>query len=137
MNVDDKGKKISGWELYILNGNLCGKMVAAPGTPDNARASKCRKSYRGFPLPGNVNEMTVIGTPWIFGLTAEHPGHWINGSVINPEDGKIYKCKMIFHPADGKRYKTDTIEMRGEIGLGIGRSYFWRKSSAEEINALR
>jgi uncharacterized protein (DUF2147 family) len=137
ISVDDKGKKISGWELYILNGNLCGKMVSAPGTPDNARASKCRKSYRGFPLSGKVNEMPVIGTPWIFGLTTERPGHWINGSVINPEDGKIYKCKMTFHPADGKRYKNDTLEMRGEIGWGIGRSYFWLKSSAEEVNALR
>jgi uncharacterized protein (DUF2147 family) len=80
--------------------------------------------------------MPVIGTPWIFGLTLERPGQWINGSIINPEDGSIYKCKITFHPADGNRYKTDTLEMRGEIGLGIGVSQFWRKSSAQEVNAL-
>ncbi|MDR3350079.1 MAG: DUF2147 domain-containing protein [Prevotellaceae bacterium] len=136
ISVDDKGKKRSGWELYLLNGNLCGKMVSAPATPHNARASKCRESYQGFPIPGKVNEMMIVGTPWIFGLTMERPGHWTNGSVINPENGKIYKCKMTFHPADGKRYPTDVLEMRGEIGLGIGRSQFWQKSTAEEVNAL-
>jgi uncharacterized protein (DUF2147 family) len=137
MSVEDKSGKSSGWELYLLNGNLCGKIVAAPQTPSNARASKCRTSYRGFPLQGKVNEMLVIGTPWIFGLTKERPGQWINGSIINPEDGKLYKCKVTFHAADGNRYKTDTLEMRGEIGLGIGLSQFWRKSSAQEIAALR
>jgi uncharacterized protein (DUF2147 family) len=137
LGVDDKSGNISIWELYLLNDNLCGKIVAAPKTPPNARAGRCRASYGGFPLPGKVNEMTVIGTPWIFGLTMERPGQWINGSIINPEDGKIYKCTITFHPADGKRYETDTLEMRGEIGLGIGRSEFWRKSSAQEVSALR
>jgi uncharacterized protein (DUF2147 family) len=137
LGVDDKSGKISIWELYLLNGKLCGKIVAAPETPPNARAGRCRASYGGFPLPGKVNEMTVIGTPWIFGLTMERPGQWINGSIINPEDGKLYKCKITFHAADGTRYKTDTLEMRGEIGLGIGLSQFWQKSSAQEAAALR
>jgi uncharacterized protein (DUF2147 family) len=137
LGAEEKGGKSSGWEMYVINGNLCGKIVAAPATPPGARASKCRESYGGFPLPGKVNEMTVIGTPWIFGLTMERPGEWINGSIINPENGKIYKCTITFHPADGNRYKTDTLEMRGEIGLGIGRSQFWQKISAEELNALR
>jgi uncharacterized protein (DUF2147 family) len=134
-SVDDKSGKSSIWELYLMGDTLCGKMVAAPKTPPDARASKCRASYGGFPLPGKVNEMPVIGTPWIFGLTMERPGQWINGSIINPEDGKLYKCKMTFHAADGKRYKTDTLEMRGEIGLGIGLSQFWQKSSAQEVGS--
>jgi uncharacterized protein (DUF2147 family) len=137
LGVDDESGRISIWELYLFNGNLCGKIVAAPETPPNARAGRCRASYRGFPLPGKVNEMPVIGTPWIFGMTMERPGQWINGSIINPEDGKIYKCTITFHPAGGNRYKTETLEMRGKIGLGIGRSQFWRKSSAQEIDALR
>jgi uncharacterized protein (DUF2147 family) len=137
LGLDNESGKSSGWEMYLINGNLCGKIVAAPETPPNARADRCRASYRGFPLPGKVNEMTVIGTPWIFGLTMERPGQWVKGSIINPEDGKIYKCTITFHPADGNRYKTDTLEMRGEIGLGIGRSQFWQKISAEELNALR
>jgi uncharacterized protein (DUF2147 family) len=67
----------------------------------------------------------------------ERPGQWINGSIINPEDGKLYKCKITFHAADGKRYETDTLEMQGEIGLGIGLSQLWQKSSAQEVAALR
>jgi uncharacterized protein (DUF2147 family) len=137
LGVDDKSGRISIWELYLFNGNLCGKIVIAPDTPPNARAGRCRTSYGGFPLPGKVNEMTVIGTPWIFGLSLERPGQWINGSIINPEDGKLYKCKITFHAADGNRYETDTLEMRGEIGLGIGLSQFWQKSNAQEAAALR
>jgi uncharacterized protein (DUF2147 family) len=138
ISVDDKSGEITaGWELYVVNGALRGKILVAAGIPPDARAGRCRESYRGFPLPGKVNEMPVAGTPWIFGLTPERPGRWINGSVIDPNDGKLYKCTVTFHPADGNRYKTDTLEMRGEIGLGIGRSQFWRKSSAREIAALR
>jgi uncharacterized protein (DUF2147 family) len=137
LGVDDKSGRSSIWELYLMDDTLCGKIIAAPETPPDARAGKCRASYGGFPLPGKVNEMPVIGTPWIFGLSLERPGQWINGSIINPEDGKLYKCKITFHATDGKRYKTDTLEMRGEIGLGIGVSQFWQKSSAQEAAALR
>jgi uncharacterized protein (DUF2147 family) len=41
----------------------------------------------------------------------------------------MYKCKIVFHAADGDRYKVDTLEIRGEIGLGIGRSQFWQRAS--------
>ena len=39
---------------------------------------------------------------------------------------------------DGRlsKYKEDTLEMRGEIGLGIGRIQFWTKTSLEEISNL-
>ncbi|GHU17923.1 hypothetical protein FACS1894163_09390 [Spirochaetia bacterium] len=49
--------------------------------------------------------------------------------------GNLYKCKIIFHAADGKKYKTDTLEMKGEIGLG--RSMFQPKASRDEALSLR
>jgi uncharacterized protein (DUF2147 family) len=88
------------------------------------KATACKESYSGFPVTGKVNQMTVAGTPWIFGLSMDKPGQWKNGNVIDPSDGKMYKCKITFHPRDGNKYKTDTLEMRGEIRLGIGRSQF-------------
>jgi uncharacterized protein (DUF2147 family) len=66
----------------------------------------------------------------------EKTGEWSGGNVVNPEDGKIYKCKIIYRAADGKKYKTDVLEMRGEIGLGIGRSQFWQKSAREVATSL-
>jgi hypothetical protein len=32
---------------------------------------------------------------------------------------------------------TDVLEMRGEIGLGIGRSQFWQKSDQQTASSLR
>lgn len=56
---------------------------------------------------------------------------------IDPNDGKMYKCKITFRAKDGKKYVQDTLEMRGEIGLGIGRSQFWVRTTKEDASALR
>ena len=57
--------------------------------------------------------------------------------MIDTRTGALYRCKITYRAADGKRFKADTLEMRGEIGLGIGRSQFWRKSDAAEAAGLR
>jgi uncharacterized protein (DUF2147 family) len=137
ISIDDKtGKPTAGWEIYIEGNKLHGKILSIAGYPQDVKAIKCKQSYRGFPISGQVNQLTIVGTPWIFGLVRERPGRWINGNVIDPEKGEMYKCIITFHAAGG-RYSTDTLEMRGEIGLGIGRSQFWKKASREEAAGLR
>jgi len=132
ISVDDKsGKVTAGWEIYVVGDTLYGKILSVAGYPQDVKAVKCKNSYHGFPLTGKVSEMPVVGTPWIFGLSRDKPGVWSGGHVIDPDTGGMYKCRVTHHP------KTDTLEMRGEIGLGIGRSQFWRKSSREEASALR
>jgi uncharacterized protein (DUF2147 family) len=81
--------------------------------------------------------MTVVGTPWIFGLRQDRPGVWNGGQIVDPLDGGMYKCRVIFHPKDGNRYQIDTLEVRGEIGLGIGMSQYWRKCTCAEASSLR
>ncbi|MDR0374481.1 MAG: DUF2147 domain-containing protein [Treponema sp.] len=139
LSVDEKtGKTTAGWEIYQeKNGLLYGKMLSVAEFPQDQIALLCKESYRGFPASGKVNQMRVVGTPWIFGLRQEKEGQWSGGNIINPEDGNMYKCKITFHKANGAKYKTDTLEMRGEIGLGIGRSQFWRKATRAEAAALR
>jgi uncharacterized protein (DUF2147 family) len=138
ISVDEKtGKSTAGWEIYQNGGKLYGKVLSIAGFPQDSLAVECKESYRGFPLRGKVNEMSVIGTPWIFGLSADRDGRWSGGNVIDPQDGNMYRCRITYRPADGNRYKTDTLEMRGEIGLGIGRSQFWRKSTRQEAESLR
>jgi uncharacterized protein (DUF2147 family) len=132
LSVDERtGKVTAGWEIYQEGGKLYGKVLSTAEHAPDVRAERCKESYRGFPIPGKVNQMIVVGTPWIFGLTMEQEGRWANGSVIDPTDGNMYKCKITYHPADGAKFPADTLEMRGEIGLGIGRSQFWRKTSRE------
>ena len=137
---DEKtGKATAGWEIYITGNKLYGKILSVSGHPQNVKATNCDASYRNFPIAGKVNEMTVVGTPWIFELTMDKdkPGNWSGGRIIDPDSGKDYKCKVTFRPRDGKKYMADTLEMRGEIGLGIGRSQYWNRATREEASALR
>ncbi|MDR2403356.1 MAG: DUF2147 domain-containing protein [Spirochaetaceae bacterium] len=137
VSVDDKtGKITAGWEIYQNGGKLFGKILSIAGFPQDVKADKCKDSYAGFPVSGKVNQLPVTGTPWIFGLTMDKPGQWSGGHVVDPDSGNMYKCKISYRSADGNRYKVDTLEMRGEIGLGIGRSQYWRKSTLSEAGSL-
>jgi uncharacterized protein (DUF2147 family) len=139
LSVDEKtGKVTAGWEIYQQGGKLYGRILSLADHAPDVLADKCKESYPNFPAAGKVNRMPVTGTPWIFGLTPDRQsGQWSGGNVIDPNDGKIYRCKIIFHAADGGKYKTDTLEMRGEIGLGIGRSQFWQKADQSTASSLR
>jgi uncharacterized protein (DUF2147 family) len=137
LSIDEKtGNTTAGWQVYQQGGKLFGKILSMSEYPKTATADRCRESYAGFPVAGKVNQMTVAGTPWIYGLSMDKPGEWSGGSIVNPEDGKLYKCKIIFRTADGKKYKTDVLEMRGEIGLGIGRSQFWQRTDESTAGSL-
>jgi uncharacterized protein (DUF2147 family) len=137
LSVDDQsGKVTAGWQIYLEGGKLFGKILSMSDYPNDVPAYPCKETYPGFPVSGRVNQMTVVGTPWIFGLSPERPGHWGGGSIINPEDGKMYHCKIIFRAANGNRFKADTLEVRGEIGLGIGRSQFWQKTDRQTASGL-
>jgi len=137
LSVDEKTNKVTaGWQIYQQNGILYGKILSLSEDPKGTIAKDVKESYKDFPLPGKVNKMEVAGPPWIFGLTKKDIGDWRGGKIIDPADGNMYNCKIIFHKADGKKYANDTLEMRGEIGLGIGRSQFWRKTDAATAGNL-
>jgi len=138
ISMDEKsGKATAGWEIYTVGDKLFGKILSVADHPQTDKATKCKDAYPGFPVQGKVSEMSVVGTPWIFNLALDKPGSWSGGQIIDPNDGNLYKCKITFRPQDGKKYLKDTLEMRGEIGLGIGRSQYWQKCTREEASALR
>jgi uncharacterized protein (DUF2147 family) len=129
LSIDDKtGKITAGWQIYQQNGIIYGKIVSLADHPKGTIAKDVKESYKDFPLAGKTNQMEVAGPPWIFGLSKRETGDWRGGKIIDPADGNIYNCRIMFHKADGRKYANDTLEMRGEIGLGIGRSQFWRKT---------
>jgi len=137
LSIDEKTEQVTaGWQIYQEGGRLYGKILSTATEPRGVIADRCRESYRGFPVAGRVNTMPVVGTPWIYGLTRQREGVWSGGNVVNPEDGGLYNCRITFHAADGRRYTVDTLEMRGEIGLGIGRSQYWRKTDEATASNL-
>ena len=138
ISYDDKvkDKAMAGWEIYIVGDKLFGKVLSVTGHPQDVKATNCKESYKGFPVSGKVNEMTVVGTPWVFDLTMKRTGEWHRGNVIDPDEGRMYGCEVTFHPRDGKKYMVDTLEMRGKVGP-FGRSQYWKKATREEALALR
>ena len=136
-SVDEKTNEVTGvWNIYEKDGKLFGEMLVTVGHDPKELASSCKESYKDFPKAGKVNEMPLVGTPFIYGLVKKETGSWHKGYIIDPGDGKYYYCKIKFHKADGKKFKTDTLEMRGEIGLGIGRSQYWRRTDKAETDEL-
>ena len=77
----------------------------------------------------------MVQTSVLF-VTKQKDGKWADGYIIDPENGSRYKCKITFHKADGKKYLSDTLEMRGEVGP-FGRSQFWNKVTEEEAIAVK
>jgi uncharacterized protein (DUF2147 family) len=136
--VDRKTNEVqSVWEFYQQEGILYGRLVLGKDNSPGELAAKCRDSYPGFPVAGRVNQLPVLGTPWIFGLKRVHAGEWTGGTIINPTTGNSYKCKVIYHSTDGEKFMAPTLEIRGEIGLGIGASQYWQQANREEILNMR
>jgi uncharacterized protein (DUF2147 family) len=137
-SIDEKtGKVTAAWRIYQKDSKLYGEIITVPEQKDSTLAVDCTGAYKDFPVAGDVSKMTVVNTPFIYGLKMKNPGQWEDGNIIDPKDGKLYKCKITFRPADGKKYKTDMLEMRGEIGMGIGRSQLWIRTNETEIETLR
>ena len=136
LSVDEKtGKVTAGWQIYVQSGVLYGRILsAADATPAN-KATECKASYRGYPVAGNVSQMPIIGSIWIFGLTPDkNPGQWKGGNVIDPSDGNMYTCTITYH--DNYNGRGPTLQMRGSL-LGIGRSQYWRKATEAQARGVR
>jgi uncharacterized protein (DUF2147 family) len=137
LSVDPKSGQIqSGWEMYIINGTMYGRMVSAIGCTPTTNAKKCKDSYANFPIPGIVNQLPILGTPWMFNLKMENPGRWTKGNIVNPEDGKMYGLSLIHHPADGGKFKQETLEVQGRLAIFSG-SQYWRRGTQAEASALK
>ena len=140
LSIDEKTNNVTaGWQIYIENNILYGKILSLADEPRGTLATECKERYNGFPLSGRVNQMQIAGPPWIFGLTKHAEGEWRGGNIIDPSDGSMYGCRVIFHSAGSRAgnrsFQTDTLEMRGNFGP-IARSQYWRKSDQQTASNL-
>ena len=138
ISVDEKtNEDTAGWQIWQDGRKLNGKILSVAGQDQNEKATGGKgKSYDNFMNGADIATLPTVGTAWIWNLENQGEGKWANGYIIDPGDGKRYKCRITFHKADGKKYKTDTLEMRGEVGP-FGRSQFWRKATESEAAGLR
>lgn len=105
VTIDDKtGKHKSVVELYKENGKLYGKIVylfPREGREDNPKCTKCTDDRKNKPL---------IGLQIVRNLTWDGK-EWDSGTIVDPENGKIYKLSLWLNPLN-----SDVLLVRGYIG---------------------
>ena len=136
-SVDDKtGKTTAIWKIYEEGGKLFGTIAAVVDNPQDVIASACKKSYKDFPVKGNVNEMKTVGTPWIFNMQKESEGSWKGGNIIDPGSGKMYGCVIKYLKTGEKNKgftaKEPTLAMAGTVGP-VKVFQYWVQASEEDI----
>ena len=138
ISVDEKtNQPTAGWQIWVQGGKLNGKILSVADAPQDTLAEGAKgKHYDNFMNNVDIGTLKSVGTSWIWDLSKAGDGKWTGGYIIDPGDGKRYACEITFHKADGKKYKADTLEMRGKVGP-FGRSQFWKAATEAEAGALR
>ncbi|MGA7782359.1 MAG: DUF2147 domain-containing protein [Paraburkholderia sp.] len=94
------------------DGALDGKVIKGLGANDqpDRRCSACTDARK---------DQLILGMTIIHDMKKEGDG-WDGGNILDPENGKVYKCKM--HLEDGGQ----KLVVRGYIGVSLlGRSQIW------------
>ncbi|MEM5437283.1 DUF2147 domain-containing protein [Paraburkholderia diazotrophica] len=94
------------------NGTLSGKVIKGlnPNDQPDRRCTACTDARKDQLILG----MTIIND------MKKDGDNWDGGQILDPENGKLYKCKM--HVEDGGQ----KLVVRGYIGVSLlGRSQTW------------
>ncbi len=113
-NIDDRtGKPKAEIRISESNGVLQGrieKLYRPVGEDQHPICDKCEGADKGRP---------IIGLSIIDGMKKDGDGY-AGGTILDPENGKVYKSKMKLVES-GKK-----LEVRGYIGVPVlGRSQTW------------
>lgn len=112
--IDDETKKPKSVVLiWEENGKLFGKiekLFREPNEEQNPLCDKCEGKLKDQPITG----MTILRD------LKKDDDEWTGGTVLDPANGKTYKCKVAVEDG-GKKLKV-----RGYIGLSLlGRTQYW------------
>ena len=112
--LDDKtGEARSVIKVWTEKGELSGQITKLFRKPDKNPNPLCDK------CTGENKDKPVIGMTIMWGLKQDGD-EWNGGQILDPDDGKIYKCKVEVVEG-GKK-----LEVRGFIGFAlIGRTQTW------------
>ena len=116
VSVDDKDNKPrSHVRISERDGTLTGyitKIIPRPGDPAEMKCDLCEGSQKDKPL---------VGLKILWGLKKDGK-EWSGGYILDPENGKSYKC-FIEVQDKGKKLKV-----RGFLGVAaLGRTQYWEK----------
>lgn len=111
---DETGKPKSIVEIFKDGEEIKGRILELinPPEPDPV----CKE------CSGDKKDKPVKGLEFMWGLKESDKGEWSGGQILDPKNGKVYKCRL--------RLKEDgaKLEVRGFIGFSLlGRSQTWNR----------
>jgi len=112
---DHTGKEKSLVRIVEVNGEFRGtieKLFREPGEDPNPNCEKCT---------GDKKNKPVIGMMILTGLKKDN-GQWAGGEILDPQNGKTYRCKAWLEN------KGHDLHVRGFIGMALlGRTQIWKR----------
>jgi uncharacterized protein (DUF2147 family) len=125
---EDTGRTTSIFKLFEYQGKLVGKILKTfpkPGVKAQTVCTECSGSLKDKPIAGMVFF-------WNFVRDDENPNKWVDGKVLNPEDGKTYNAEAEL--SDGGK----TLAVFGYIRLlvKVGGTSKWQRPTPEELQRL-
>lgn len=107
IKIEERGGKLYGTIIKLLNIE-----------PDATKNAEGKVICTGCKDP-NEKDKPIEGLTIMRGLSQDGD-EWSGGTIMDPKDGKVYKCKIEVIE-DGKKLKV-----RGYIGVSFaGRNQFW------------
>jgi len=110
---DDTGEEKSIVNIWIEDGILYGKidsLFIEEGEEPDPVCDECK---------GNNKDKPILGMTIVWNMI-EGKEYWKGGKILDPENGKIYGCKLKVIENGNK------LEMRGFLGISLlGRTQYW------------
>lgn len=115
-SIDDKTKlERSIIRIIEENGELKGVVEKVFDQPGDDPAHLCKE------CKGERKDKPIVGMTILSGMKKEGDA-WAGGEILDPKNGKTYRCKMTLSE-DGK-----SLKVRGFIGISlIGRTQTWHR----------
>lgn len=111
--IDDDNNKKSIVEVYKKGEKVYAKIVELIKDEDKGKVcEKCEGKNHNQPIEG-MNILTGL---------SKDGDEWNGGKILDPENGKIYKCYITLE-------EKNKLKLRGYIGFSlIGRTEYWYKA---------
>lgn len=102
-------------EIIVEDGKLTGKIDSLFLSPDEDQNPLCDE------CKGERKDEQIIGMTILWNLKKKND-KWSGGKILDPENGKIYGCKLEVIENGNK------LKIRGFLGLSLlGRTQYWEK----------
>ena len=106
---DEDGTVKSHVSIYEEDGKLYGKVLKLIN-PERTICAECK---------GDKKDKPIEGMQIMWDLKPDKSKKWKGGKIMDPKNGKEYKCKIELED-------EDTLKVRGFIGFSlIGRTQTW------------